>query len=70
MEGVNVNTRNQMTAHTDAGCSTNGAGAVGSVVDGNCNDNSAYNGCGTLAQNTASFGAPFNANGGGVWATE
>lgn len=70
VENVNTNTQNQMTAHTDAGCNTNGNGATGQVLESNCNANNAANGCGTLNGDKASWGLPLNNNGGGVWATE
>ncbi|KAF8600516.1 hypothetical protein BDV93DRAFT_447343 [Ceratobasidium sp. AG-I] len=71
-EGVNQNTRNQVTFHTDAGCTiTNPQNFTGELVDSNCDvtGNSGNAGCGLINDSAASFGAPFNAVGGGVFAS-
>ncbi|KAI0294823.1 glycoside hydrolase family 16 protein [Russula brevipes] len=75
VEGVNDYTNNQATVHTGTGCqlpSTNvtALGISGSIVGGtNCAALATGNqGCGVRASQTNSFGAPFNKNGGGVYA--
>lgn len=66
---------NDMTLHTGEGCSiTNNGAFSGSLVTTDCwNDDpnqSANAGCQIAATNTDTFGSGFNANGGGVYATE
>jgi hypothetical protein len=76
VEGVNNYTNNQVTIHSTVGCSlpsnASSLDISGSLVSGtNCAVQQTNNeGCGVRAQQTNSFGAPFNANGGGVFASE
>jgi hypothetical protein len=72
IEGVNDYATNAMTLHTSAGCTMSGTGAQsGSVLtETNCNAGTANQGCSTTTTNTQSYGAGFNANGGGVYAME
>lgn len=71
---MNDQTTNQATIHTSAGCtipSTNAAvGATGRMVNGfNCDVAATSNaGCGTIVDDTATYGPGFNAAGGGVYA--
>lgn len=76
VEGVNDYTNNQATIHTNPGCSLTSSnpsslGITGSVVGGtNCAALQTGNqGCGIRASQTNSFGAAFNDNGGGVYAS-
>ncbi|KAG8742853.1 hypothetical protein FRC10_000832 [Ceratobasidium sp. 414] len=78
-EGVNLNTKNQVTFHTDPGlisdrlgCSiSNSSSFTGSFVQSDCNviGDASNAGCGVINDSAASFGAPFNAVGGGVFAS-
>ncbi|KAJ3513119.1 hypothetical protein NLJ89_g3130 [Agrocybe chaxingu] len=75
VEGVHDYTNNQATIHTDIGCtlastSANALAISGRVIDGtNCAALTTGNqGCGIRASTSNSFGAGFNANGGGVYA--
>jgi hypothetical protein len=78
VEGVNNYTNNQATIHSTVGCTlpsnatSSSLDISGSLVSGtNCAVQQTNNeGCGVRAQQTNSFGAPFNANGGGVFASE
>lgn len=75
IEGVNSQTQNSMTLHTNAGCSIESTGAfAGTLETSNCDvnaPNQATNaGCSIESQDTNSYGTGFNANGGGVYATE
>ncbi|EXJ60435.1 endo-1,3(4)-beta-glucanase [Cladophialophora yegresii CBS 114405] len=75
IEGVNSQSANTMTLHTNAGCSITNTGAFsGSMVTDNCDvnapDQAANAGCSIDTQDNLSFGSGFNANGGGVYATE
>ncbi len=76
MEGINDYTNNQATLHTDAGCSLPSINAAslnitGAAVGGtNCAANETGNaGCGFRSASDVSFGAAFNGNGGGVYAS-
>jgi hypothetical protein len=75
VEGVNDYTNNQATLHTSVGCSlpnnVTKLDISGSLVGGlNCAASQTGNaGCGVRASQTNSFGAPFNKNGGGVYAS-
>jgi len=74
VEGVNLNSRNQMTLHSGPGCTmpTNW-NQVGSTLSTDCNSangNNGNQGCAVQAQNPNSFGTGFNNNGGGVWAAQ
>jgi len=73
VEGVNDYTNNQATIHTNPGCNLAGtSGFTGTLVGGtNCAAVQTGNqGCGVRAQETNSFGATFNSNGGGVYAMQ
>ncbi|TKA82877.1 hypothetical protein B0A55_00955 [Friedmanniomyces simplex] len=74
IEGVNSQSTNAMTLHTGAGCSiTNNNAFSGSITTDNCDVNasgqSANAGCSIDTSNTQTYGAGFNANNGGVYAT-
>ncbi|QRV73718.1 glycoside hydrolase family 16 protein [Ceratobasidium sp. AG-Ba] len=71
-EGVNLNTKNQVTFHTDPGCViSNSSKFTGSFVQADCNviGDASNAGCGVINDSAASFGEPFNAVGGGVFAS-
>ncbi|KAF8593699.1 glycoside hydrolase family 16 protein, partial [Ceratobasidium sp. AG-I] len=71
-EGVNQNKRNQVTFHTDTGCTiTNPQNFTGELLDSNydATGSSGDAGCGLINDSAESFGAPFNAVGGGVLAS-
>jgi hypothetical protein len=71
MEGVHEENFNQMTLHTAPGCvpSTGGGGQSGYCIgNGDCGQDGGFVGCGVRSTNPTSFGTPFNANGGGVYA--
>ncbi|KAL2391657.1 hypothetical protein RJ035_000105 [Blastomyces gilchristii] len=75
VEGVNTQATNLMSMHTNYGCSiTNSGSFTGTILTSNCDVNAAGQppnaGCGISSSDTASYGAGFNANGGGVYATE
>ena len=73
IEGVNDYTNNQATVHTGTGCTLpNNLDVSGTLVSGtNCAAVQTNNqGCGFRASQTNSFGAAFNNNGGGVFASE
>ena len=75
IEGVNSQTNNAMTLHTNAGCSITSTGAFsGTMETSNCDVNAANQaanaGCSIDSTNSNSYGKGFNANGGGVYATE
>ncbi|KAI0666248.1 concanavalin A-like lectin/glucanase domain-containing protein [Trametes maxima] len=76
VEGVNDYTNNQVTLHTDSGCTMsssdpNALGISGSLVGTtNCGAIETGNaGCGVRGSQTNSYGAAFNKIGGGVYAT-
>jgi len=76
VEGVHDYTNNQATIHTDVGCtlassSPNTLAISGTIVGGtNCAALTTGNqGCGIRASTSNSFGAGFNANGGGTYAS-
>lgn len=77
IEGVNSQTSNDMTLHTDAGCSITKNSAdpfTGNIGTSNCDVNAAGQaanaGCSIDATSSNTFGAGFNAIGGGVYATD
>ena len=76
IEGVNLQATNQMTLHTNAGCTigTTGMASTSTVNTTNCDTNASNQkknaGCSIMTSDTQSFGAGFNAIGGGVYATE
>lgn len=70
-EGVNARNFNQMTLHTAAGCSRNPSTAMTgttSGADSNCNAGNGNTGCAVFDYGATSYGAGFNAAGGGVFA--
>jgi len=71
-EGVNQNNVNQMTLHTNAGCTMpSNWNQVGKTVSTDCNGNANNNaGCGTISPTTQSYGQGFNNDGGGVFAMQ
>ncbi|KAF9072717.1 glycoside hydrolase family 16 protein [Rhodocollybia butyracea] len=77
VEGVNDYTNNQATIHTNPGCSmptsnTTALGVTGELVaQTNCAAAETGNqGCGMRSNSNVSFGAAFNNNGGGVYASK
>jgi len=68
IEGVNKGTVDQSTLHTNAGCvmTKDNVSISGHWASRNCLGNT---GCGIVG-NPNSYGAPFNAGGGGVFVTE
>jgi len=77
VEGVNEYTNNQATIHTNPGCTIPSSNSTelkisGNVVGGtNCAAAETGNaGCGITASQSNTYGAGFNANGGGVYAMQ
>ncbi|OAL26150.1 hypothetical protein AYO20_10203 [Fonsecaea nubica] len=75
IEGVNLQTSNAMTLHTNAGCSISNNGMFsGSVATSNCDIKAAGQatnaGCSISTPNDATYGTGFNDAEGGVYATE
>lgn len=75
IEGVNTQNYNNMAIHTNAGCSISNTASMSSqIVTSNCDVNAANQatnqGCSIKASNSDTYGSGFNANGGGVYATE
>ncbi|KAK3675659.1 hypothetical protein LTR78_004300 [Recurvomyces mirabilis] len=75
IEGVNEQSTNDMTLHTSDGCSiTNNNAFSGTLQTDNCYIDAAgqgnNQGCQITTTNTQTYGAGFNANKGGVYATE
>ncbi|RVX69220.1 hypothetical protein B0A52_07196 [Exophiala mesophila] len=75
IEGVNSQTANSMALHTGPGCSIQNSGLFeGQISTPNCdvaaNGQATNAGCQIHSGNKASYGAGFNANQGGVFATE
>ncbi|KAJ3856807.1 glycoside hydrolase family 16 protein [Lentinula lateritia] len=77
VEGVNTYTNNQATIHTNPGCTISSSnstvlGITGTIVGGtNCAAAETNNqGCGVRSSSDVSFGAAFNQNGGGVYASK
>ncbi|KAL6249579.1 hypothetical protein RBB50_003432 [Rhinocladiella similis] len=75
IEGVNGQSANNMALHTNAGCSiSNTGGFSGTLETANCDvqapDQASNAGCSIRSGDDSSFGAGFNSNGGGVFATE
>ncbi|KAG9200781.1 hypothetical protein G6514_006637 [Epicoccum nigrum] len=71
-EGVHLNTYDQVTLHSSAGCvpSVGTGGETGRRVAGaDCGAGGGFNGCGVQSNSPTSYGTAFNANGGGVYAT-
>lgn len=77
VEGVHTYTANQATLHTNPGCTipssdTSVLNITGTLVDGtDCAAQDTGNaGCGVRASQSNTFGAGFNNNGGGVYASK
>lgn len=74
LEGVHNQGTNHLTLHTSDGCSIDGDGFSGSLTTSNCYVNaegqSNNQGCSISASDSNTYGAGFNANNGGVYATE
>ncbi|KAL6235639.1 hypothetical protein BDW75DRAFT_250711 [Aspergillus navahoensis] len=74
IENVNVETNNHMTLHTSDGCTIDSSGFTGTLLTSNCFINAAGQannaGCGIQSPDSTSYGAGFNSNSGGVYATE
>ncbi|OXV07905.1 hypothetical protein Egran_04331 [Elaphomyces granulatus] len=72
IEGVNQQTRNRMTLHTNTGCSINNSGFYGELITDNCGETnqSAKVGCSIDSYSSTSYGGGFNHIGGGVYALE
>ncbi|KAJ3743603.1 putative glycoside hydrolase family 16 protein [Lentinula detonsa] len=70
IEGVHESTQNQITMHTNAGCSlATGQAITGTVSGTTCeSSDSNNNGCATMDTTTNSWGPAFNTAGGGVFA--
>jgi len=69
IEGVNTQSADQTTLHTNGGCTMNGESNTkysGHMVNANCEGNQ---GCG-ITTGEGSYGAPFNSHQGGVFAME
>jgi len=73
IEGVNTNTNDQSTLHTSAGCNmpagNNSCTGWQQSTDCDAYDNS-NSGCGVISPSSNSYGAGFNAQGGGVYAAQ
>jgi hypothetical protein len=74
LEGVNDQSTNAMTLHTGPSCSISQGDMTGSISTANCDVNAAGQdknaGCSIHTDSTQSYGTGFNANKGGVYATE
>ncbi|PRP80491.1 putative endo-1,3(4)-beta-glucanase [Planoprotostelium fungivorum] len=71
IEGVNRGDTNQMTLHTNGGCSMGGQWQSGRTIQGNCDVAATGNaGCGVMSTKPNTYGDNFNNNGGGVYAME
>ncbi|MCJ1476943.1 hypothetical protein MMC13_005612 [Lambiella insularis] len=73
IEGVNDASTNSMTGHTTAGCQATfpASAFTGAKLSADCDTNVNGNqGCSTADTDTRSYGAGFNAQGGGVYAME
>ncbi|PGH36908.1 endo-1,3(4)-beta-glucanase [[Emmonsia] crescens] len=75
IEGVHEQAGNFMAMHTRSGCSiTNSGSFTGRILTPNCDVNApgqpANAGCSIASSDPVSYGARFNANGGGVYAME
>ena len=73
IEGVNLNSKNQMTLHSgDGTCNIDGTGESGTLIAADCTttvngvivDTS---GCSVLSNTPNNYGDSFNSNGGGTW---
>ena len=72
IEGVNLNTYNQVTLHSSPGCvpSVGSGGQTGhNIGNADCGAGGGFTGCGRESNIATSYGTAFNANGGGVYAS-
>jgi hypothetical protein len=72
IEGVNVDNSNTMTLHSSPGCNVrvgDGGQSGRTIGNADCGAGGGFVGCGVQSPSPTSFGTPFNANGGGVYAT-
>jgi len=71
VEGVNTNSLNTVTLHTDTQCKVNGLGQTGKLAAADCAlDSAGTTGCDVGDSRTTSYGVGFNANSGGHYVTE
>ncbi|PIA93546.1 putative endo-1,3(4)-beta-glucanase [Cercospora beticola] len=75
LEGVHTSETNTMSLHSSPNCSIMGSGQTGTFATSNCDSSlNGNSGCGSELKNTTAnpnnYGASFNANRGGVYATE
>jgi hypothetical protein len=77
LEGVHDYTNNQATIHTNPGCRLTSTSADALRISGNviggtdcAAETTGNQGCGIRASTSNSFGAGFNKNGGGTYASE
>lgn len=77
VEGVNDQSTNRMTLHTNDGCAIatpSPANMTDTVLTKNCNvfapDQPSNQGCAIQSQSANTYGPAFNINGGGTWAVE
>ena len=70
IEGVSLNNYDTLTLHTSSGCSTTvgPGGQTGSTYAADCGQGGGYTGCSVTSNDATSYGTPFDANGGGVYA--
>ncbi|KAE8445251.1 hypothetical protein EG329_013623 [Mollisiaceae sp. DMI_Dod_QoI] len=69
IEGVNSNTVNQISLHTNDNCTIAGTSELGTMINPICQE-SQSTGCAVLTNTPNSYGTPFNTNNGGVYAME
>ncbi|KAK4629288.1 putative endo-1,3(4)-beta-glucanase [Fulvia fulva] len=74
IEGIHYDTENSVTMHSSPGCTIAGSDQAGELKYNDCDSSENNNaGCGVTLSDPPianNFGAPFNLNGGGVYATE
>lgn len=72
IEGVNAQTKNSITLHTNPGCTISNQGSLASTkfASANCGASGTSAGCGQHTDDNQNYGDGFNAIGGGVYATE
>ncbi|KAF2498311.1 hypothetical protein BU16DRAFT_558378 [Lophium mytilinum] len=71
LEGVNLMTANKPSAHTSAGCTITGSNQTATLSQPDCSPAAPGNiGCGSAMVEPNSYGAGFNAAGGGIYAME
>ncbi|KAH9920835.1 concanavalin A-like lectin/glucanase domain-containing protein [Epithele typhae] len=72
LENVNLATNNQMTLHTNPGCTqASGVTQLGKTSGSDCSlGANSSQGCTVVESQSNSFGSGFNTAGGGVWATQ